>query len=330
MTLAPTLALLVLAAAATAALAEPTAISLKPDGSGDFKSLQAAIDSAVDGSGDRVTIRLAPGTYKEKLTIAKTKPPIAIVGTGERPDDVVLTCDYNASKVVPPATMPVGTSGSASVTVFAPDFSAMNVTFENTAGDTGQAVALKITGDRGVLRNCRFLGWQDTLCPDGGRQLFDRCYVEGRTDFIFGGSTAVFDHCTIRSKNGGWVTAARTLPETPFGYVFLDCTLVGDVGAKLTHLGRPWQWDRGRMAAVAFIRCVMGPHIAPDGWDPWSAEKNTEPGQHARYSEFGSLAPDGKPIDVSQRVSWSKQLTADEAAAYTVKNVLAGADGWTP
>lgn len=330
MTLAPTLALLSLAVAATAAFGEPTTISLKPDGTGDFKSLQAAIDSAVDGSTDRVTIKLAPGKYVERLRVEKTKPPIALVGTGEKPDDTVLSFNLSASAIVPPATQPVGTSGSASLTVTGNDFSMENLTVENTAGDTGQAVAFKTTGDRGLYRTCRFLGWQDTLYVDAGRHLFDRCHVEGRTDFIFGGATAVFDHCTIRSKNGGWVTAARTLPETPFGYVFLDCTLVGDVGKKLTHLGRPWQWDRGRMAAVAFIRCTMGPHIIPTGWEPWNAEKNTEPGKHARYSEFGSVDPDGKPIDVSQRVAWSKQLTAEEAATYTVKNVLAGADGWTP
>jgi pectinesterase len=310
------------------ARAAPTTIHLKPDGTGDFKTVQAAVDSLAAGSTDRVTIRLAPGSYKGKLTIGKDRPPITIVGTGGRPDDTVLTNDWNAGHVEPPSTQPVGTSGSASTTIAANDFAAENVTFENAAGDRGQAVALKITGDRGVFRNCRFLGWQDTLYPDAGRQLFEKCHIEGRTDFIFGGATAVFDRCTIRSKNGGWVTAARTLPEQKFGFVFLDCDLIGE-GAP-AFLGRPWQYDRGRMAAVAFIRCKMGPHVRPEGWHPWHADRNLEPGKTSRYSEFESRDADGKPLDVSKRVTWSKQLTADEARGYTVENILSGADGWKP
>ena len=156
------------------------------------------------------------------------------------------------------------------------------MTFANTAGDVGQAVALKVTGDRCVFRDCAMLGWQDTLYVDDGRAYFADCYIEGRVDFIFGGATAVFDHCTIHSKNGGYVTAARTKPEQKYGYVFLDCTLSGE-GAP-AYLGRPWQWDRGRKAAVAFIRTKMGPHIRPEGWNQWDRPKNpnTDPASNTR------------------------------------------------
>jgi pectinesterase len=120
------------------------------------------------------------------------------------------------------------------------------------------------------------------------------------------------------------------LPESPFGYVFLDCTLTGD--NVPTFLGRPWQWDRGRNAAVAFIRTKMGPHIRPDGWNKWDRpdKPNTNPAEHARYFEFGSVDLNGEPIDVSKRVDWSKQLTAEEAAKYTIQNVLGGKDRWDP
>jgi pectinesterase len=302
------------------------------DGSGDFKTVQAAIDAVPAENPHPVVIEIKPGVYKEKLAIDRHKPMVTLHGVDADPAKTVLTNDWNASFVPPAATQPVGTSGSASTNVEATDFTAENLTFENSAGDKGQALALKTTGDRGVYRHCRFLGWQDTLCPDGGRQYFVDCYVEGRVDFIFGGSTAVFDHCTIKSKNGGYVTAARTSPDQKFGYVFLDCTLVGDGKPVPTYLGRPWQWDRGRRAAVAFIRCKMGPHIGPEGWNKWDLKNNpnTQPAQTTRYSEFASTDLDGKPLDVSKRAEWAKQLTPEQAAQYTVKNVLGGDDTWDP
>ena len=164
----------------------------------------------------------------------------------------------------PAATQPVETSGSASTTIEADDFTAERITFANTAGEVGQAVALKITGDRATFDRCRFLGWQDTLCADDGRPYYRERSLEGRVDSIFGGATVVFDRCKIKSKNGGYITAARTLPERPFGYVFLDCKSFSDDNTP-TYLGRTWQWDRGRHASVAFIRCAMGDHIRPGG-----------------------------------------------------------------
>lgn len=305
-------------------------ITVAADGSGDFSTVQSAVDSVADNSPERTIINIKAGTYKERLRIDKPKQKITFRGGDDDATKTVLTYDLYASVVIPPATQPVGTSGSASTTIFADDFSAENITFENTAGQVGQALALKISGDRGVFRNCRFLGWQDTLCADGGRQLFEKCYIEGRVDFIFGRSVAVFDRCEIRSKNGGYVTAARTKPEDKFGYVFLDCTLVGD--ETPTFLGRPWQWDRGSNAAVAFIRCKMGPHIRAEGWNPWDLKdkKNEQPEVVTRYREFGSMDLNGAALDVSKRVAWSKQLSEEEASEFTVENVLRGEDNWKP
>lgn len=320
-------------AMATAANAEWTTLTVgnfPSSGRMVYHTVQEAIDSIPDGKADPVLINISPGTYKERLKIERGKPAITLKGLGKKPDETVLTFDLNNSSVVAPATQPVGTSGSASTSINAKDFTAENITFENSSGDKGQALALKTQGDRGVFRNCRFLGWQDTLDADGGRQYFVDCYIEGRVDFIFGGSTAVFDRCTIKSKNGGYVTAARTKPETQFGYVFLDCTLIsGDEKPVPTYLGRPWQWAQGRNAAVAFIRTKMGPHIRAEGWHPWDS-KNTEPEKTTRFSEFGSTDLEGKPLDLSKRVTWAKQLTPDEAAAYTVSSVLKGEDGWDP
>jgi pectinesterase len=293
----------------------------------DFTSVQQAVDAAPQNSAETVVIEIQPGTYKGRVEVPKSKPKLTFRGAGADASKTIITNDWNASFVRPGTTQPVGTSGSAATIVAADDLSAENLTFENSAGETGQAVALRFTGDRGKFVNCRFLGWQDTLYVDGGRAYFKDCYVEGRVDFIFGGSAAVFEKCTIHSKNGGYVTAARTPPEQKFGYVFLDCTLTGD--PVPTYLGRPWQWDRGRRAHVAFIRCKMGPHVRPEGWNQWDRPNNpnTRPAENTRYFEFVSTDLEGKPLDVSKRVPWSHQLTEEQAAAYTLKNVLAD---WSP
>jgi pectinesterase len=175
------------------------------------------------------------------------------------------------------------------------------------------------------------IGWQDTLYANGGRQYYDRCYIEGRVDFIFGSATAVFDHCTIHSKNGGYVTAADTPAGQKVGYVFLGCTLTGE--GKPAFLGRPWRWDRGSRAMVAFVDCRMGPHIRAEGWDPWHRKPttmNVHPEETTRYGEFGTMDLEGKPVDLSGRVAWAKKLSEDEAKQLTVEKVLGGEDGWQP
>lgn len=328
--------LVVVAAAAGwsgAAWGETKVMVVAADGSGEFKTMQEAVDAAPVVKGEeRVVIQIKPGTYKEHLVIPKEKVNLTFKGMGSKPEDVNLTNDWYASFVPPNAatTQPVGTWGSASVTVLAEGFEAENVQFENSAGPKGQAVALLIQGDKGVFRNCRFLGYQDTLCIDGGRQYFVDCFVKGRTDFIFGQSVAVFEKCEIYSYDGGYITAARTFPEDAYGYVFLDCVLKGE--GKPAYLGRPWQWDRGRKAAVMFIRTKMGPHIRPEGWNPWDLKdkKNEKPGEVTRYYEYGSMDLKGKALDVSKRVDWGKTLSEEEVKGITAEKVLGGKDGWKP
>ncbi|HEY7090086.1 MAG TPA: pectinesterase family protein [Tepidisphaeraceae bacterium] len=305
-------------------------ITVDASGGGDFKTVQQAVDSVPDKNSERVRILIKPGTYEEQITVAKTKPMISFIGQGSKPEDTVLTYHLKASDPKSDGSGNVGTTGSSSTFIHADDFVAENVTFANSAGDNvGQAVAIKTTSDRLIFRNCRFLGFQDTLYPTGGRHYFKDCYVTGDTDFIFGNATAVFDHCTINSSDAGYVTAANTKPENAFGYVFLDCTLTASPGVKSgsVYLGRPWQWDRGSKAAVTFVRTKMGPHINPAGWHPWDAEKNTQPGDTTRFAEFGSTDLDGKELDLSKRVDWAKQLSVAEAAKLTVQSPLSG---WDP
>ncbi|HWB54123.1 MAG TPA: pectinesterase family protein, partial [Tepidisphaeraceae bacterium] len=221
------------------------------DGSGDFKDVQSAVDAAPANSAEPIIIEIRPGVYKQRIVVPKDKPNITF--RGEDVKTTVLTYDWN-SHVKAADGREIGTFGTPSTRIEASNFTAENITFENTAGDTGQALALTVEGDREVFRNCRLLGWQDTLYMQDGRDFFDQCYIEGRVDFIFGNATAVFDHCIIHSKDnpkngsGGYLTAADTLPSSKYGFVFLHCTLTGE--GKPTYLGRPWRWDRGSRASV--------------------------------------------------------------------------------
>ncbi len=277
---------------APAGAAAETTLTVAADGSGDFRSVQDAVDAVPDNNPGRIVIRIKPGTYKGRITLPRSKPSVTF--RGDDAATTILTNDWNA-KHLGPDGRPVGTGGSYSTKINARDFIAEGITFENTAGDTGQALAMFADGDRLVFRDCRFLGWQDTLYANGGRQYYGRCTIEGRVDFIFGGATAVFDRCTIRSKDGGYVTAASTPQGRPFGYVFLDCTLTGE-GAR-AYLGRPWRPH----AAVAYIRCRIGDHIAPAGWDNW---RNPENEKTARYAEYRCTGPGAER---SKRVAWSKR-----------------------
>ena len=302
------------------------------DGTGEFTSVQAAINAVPSNNTERVILRIRPGTYKEKIRIPKDRPLITLMG--EDAKSTVLTNDWNA-KHIGPDGKEVGTGGSYSVKVESSDFLAENITFENTAGDTGQAVALAAVGDRQIYRHCRLLGWQDTLYANAGRQYYDECYIEGRVDFVFGSATAVFDHCHLHSKNGGHVTAASTAQDALWGYVFLDCTLTGDAipwnsptadvaqaGKRLPNadLGRPWR----PFASVTFVRCEIGNHIKPQGWDNWHNPANEKT---ARYAEYKCTGPGA---DRSRRVPWSKELSDGEAGKLTVVNILGGEDGWQP
>ncbi len=300
---------------------------VSPEKGATFNTLQAAIDAAPDHATKPYVILIKPGRYRWQQTlIPKSKRFIHLVG--EDPNTTILSFHLNVYETLEERHL----HKLEGITLIAQgdDFSATNLTIENIAGDRGQALALRLDGDRAVVRNCRLLGWQDTLMVNHGRQYFRDCYIEGRVDFIFGSATAVFENCELRSKAGGHVTAASTPAEKPFGYVFLRCRLTGDdtpwettssnKRRPLATLGRPWRPH----AAVAFIECEMGDHIAPTGWHNWGRPDNEKT---ARYSEYKSTGPGANP---AARVAWSKQLTDAEAAAYTLENILSGTDGWHP
>jgi pectinesterase len=194
-----------------------------------------------------------------------------------------------------------------------------NLTVKNTAGRVGQAVALHVDGDRFIIKNCNLLGNQDTLLTanDTSRQYYFNCFIEGTTDFIFGGATAIFQDCTIKSLTNSYITAASTSTLQSFGYVFFNCKLIASDEAKLVYLGRPWR----AYARTVFIGCEMGAHIRPEGWHNWSKTENESTAFYAEYNNNGAGAATDK------RVAWSHQLTKKEAKQYSVANIFRG---WKP
>ncbi|SIT31617.1 pectinesterase [Filimonas lacunae] len=286
------------------------------DGSGQFTTVQEAINAIPDMRKSETVIYIKNGVYKEKLVLPESKNMVTFIG--ENVDSTIITYDDFAGKknILGEA---MGTSGSSGFFIYGKDFSASNITFQNSAGPVGQAVAVFVGSDRVKFTNCRFLGFQDTLYTYGveSRQYYRSCYIEGTVDFIFGASTAVFDSCTIFCKKAGYVTAASTPENKKYGYVFRYCTIKGDAPAGSYFLGRPWR----PYAKTVYISCNLGNQVKAEGWDNWGKKDNEKTTYYAEYKSTGAGANNGA------RVPWSHQLTASEAGLYTLEQILGD---WKP
>jgi pectinesterase len=295
-----------------------TNLFVATDGSAPFKSVQEAVMSVPAGSSTNpVIIHIKPGIYKELVYIQHEKRFFKLVG--ENVTNTVLTYGLYAS-LTNFDGKPIGTFHTPSTTIDADDFTAENLAFENSAGAVGQALAIRVDGDRSTFRNCRFLGWQDTILLNRGRQYFENCYIDGAVDFIFGAATAWFEKCRINCLGSGYITAASTPVDEPFGFVLSNCTITGEKPDVKIFLGRPWRI----YASTIFLNTEMSAVVRPEGWNDW---KKPETHTTARYAEFNSTGPGACPTN---RPGWIKQLTRAEAEKITVGKVLSGADGWNP
>lgn len=297
-----------------------------------------------------VIVHIGEGIYREKLVI--NRPNVTFEGAGT--DKTILVYGDAAFDLMPDGDKR-GTFRTASVRIDTHDFTAKHLTFQNDSGfghTVGQALAVYVDGDRNAFYDCRFLGSQDTIFdaplplkeaqPGGfkgpgefkprtiGRHYYENCFIQGDVDFIFGSGIAWFEHCTIYSKLPGdrippespedeviygYVTAASTPMEEPYGYVFHECSLDSDCPPRSIYLGRPWrEW-----AKTVFLHCELGEHIHPTGWQDWK-----KPHGHFYYGEYASYGPGASP---ATRADFSHQLTDAEAAEYTVKHVM---KGWEP
>lgn len=280
------------------------------DGSGDFTTVQAAINAVPDMRKSGTIIYIKNGVYKEKLTLPESKNLVTLIG--QNVDSVILACnDFAGKKNI--LGEPMGTSGSSGFFVWGKDFTAKNITFSNTAGPVGQAVAVLVGGDKARFINCRFLGFQDTLYTYGvnSRQYYLNCYIEGTVDFIFGASTAVFDSCTLYCKKTGYLTAASTPQDKKYGYVFRDCRITGE-GSATHFLGRPWR----PYAKTVFLNCEMGKQVIGEGWNNWGKKENEQTTFYAEYQSRGEGAARNK------RASWSHQLKTDDVQNYNPAHVF--------
>ena len=315
------------------------------DGTGQFTSIQAAINSVPDYGGEQAIIYIKNGNYtQEKLIIPSTKRNVSIIGESREKTIIsyaIYDCKSPASENKCPDTLwqkwkdnkdLVRTS--ATLTILADSCVIENLTIRNTAGPVGQALALTLRGDKIIFRNCTITGYQDTILlgADGKRNYFYNCYILGRTDYIFGGGIGFFEQCEVASYGGGWITAPSTPESQRYGYVFNRCKfsyVTGSPGksddGRLVALGRPWH----NYPKVAILNSELSDKIDARGWPTtWNMSyAATSDKLHLyEYNNSGSAA------DFSKRAGWAgmKLLTKTEAAEYSKEKVLAGSDGWVP
>ena len=332
----PLLALLL----ATTAFAQDVHVRVDPHGPGstasttDYTSIQQALDHhPFAPHGYRVIIEIVPGVYRERIIVTQNHPNITLLGLGKSPEDVIITNSLNAKTAG-------GTFFTETAEINGDAFEADNLTFENTAGPTGQAVAAAVRADRTVFKHVRFLGDQDTLFADFGRQYYVDSYIAGGVDFIFGTATAVFDHSEIHEIRPGFLTAqSRTSPQQTTGYVITNSRVTSSIATPPPadptkqlrtgfYLGRPWRL----YSRVVVMNTELPADLDPAGWSVWTP-KDAYPPQ-AFYAEFHNTGPGAvTSTNPGHRAPWSHQLTAAEAEAFTPTNFLLGTNqelGWDP
>ena len=310
-------------------------ITVAKDNSGDFNSIQQAVDSIPAGTPE--TIYIKKGIYKERVEVRKNN----ISFVGESTDDTIITESYYARMIMPDGSKR-GTFRSYTFFVYADNFTASNLTFENAAGfgdEFGQAIAVYAEGDNITFRNCKILGHQDTLFTgplpmkekqpggftgptiDGIRrvvhQLYEDCYIAGEIDFIFGSATAYFKNCTLFALNrnqkiNAYYTAPSTYEGQAFGYVFESCTFTGNCPPKSVALSRPWRIH----AKTVLLNCSYSDQIIDEGFTDWNKPESHETVYYAEYNGHG------EGFKPEKRAAYVHQLDEAQAARYTLENVM--------
>jgi len=293
-----------------AAPAAPPGVFATVGPDGDYHTVQAAIDAVPADNPTEKVIAIQAGAYFGHVTL--NKPGVTLRGAGP---DTLLT--YNLGQAMPGADgRPLGWQGAAAlrITAEAADAVIEDLTIENTYGKGMQAQACVVEADRVAFRRCRILGWQDTLRLETGRQWFDRCYISGHVDFIYGGATAYFETCEIHSRDRGYIVAPATPAGRP-GLVFSDCRITFPYGDPPTYLGRPWH----ESAAATFVRCELGAGIRPEGWHEWNVKPPL-----VRFAEYESRGPGANP---AARVPWATTSAGPAPAGFDRATVLGD---WDP
>lgn len=301
---------------AVRAFAEETVYTVDCNGEGDFRTVQECLDALPSKPDGWRTVRILPGTYREKVTLDVYKNCVRIVGVGGAEEVRIVWNDFSG-RVVDGYEM--STYDTWTLSLQADDVILEGLTVENDAGRVGQAVALETRGDRIHINRCRLVGDQDTFFTKGyvSRVWVTDSWIEGTTDFIFGPSIVLFDRCRIHAKADSFLTAASTTERNLYGYVFRDCRVTADTSVGRLYLGRPWK----STARTVWIRCELPAAICPEGWRDWhdSARKGD-----VYYAEYRCTGPGA---DRRGRVAWSCELTDEEAAFYTPERIFAKKTG---
>ena len=302
----------------------PDTLFVARDGTAEFRNVSEAIEVCRAFMEYHKVIYVKKGVYKEKLVIPQWLTNIEICG--EDRDQTIITWDDHANikaDITPLTTsgeaQKIGTFRTFTLKIQGSKITLKNITIENNSARLGQAVALHTEGDRLTFVNCRFLGHQDTIYTGNAktRLYFKDCYIEGTTDFIFGPSTAWFEHCQIFCKANSYITAASTPQDVAYGYIFNNCSISCEQGVDKVYLGRPWR-DYGY---TLFMNCQLPRQIRPEGWHQWRPEAV----KTARYMEYNNT---GEGAATDKRVPWSRQLTKKEASKITLEAVFAINDTW--
>ena len=279
------------------------------DGSGDYSSIQEAINDSNSFPYQRKTIFIKNGIYHEKVKIHEWNTNISLIG--ESREQTIITYDDYFNKINLGKN---STFYTYTMLVEGEGFVAQNLTIQNSSGEVGQAVALTLNANKVLVSNCNILGNQDTLYTTGNanKQYVKDCYIEGTTDFIFGKATVLFENCILHSLKDSYITAASTPEDVAHGFVFQNCKLTAAAGVTAVYLGRPWRI----YAKTVFINCKMGKHIKSEGWHNWS---KPEAEKTAFYAEYNCS---GEGFQPEERVSWSHQLQRLEVKKYTIENIM--------
>ena len=302
----------------------PDTLFVARDGTAEFRNVSEAIEVCRAFMEYHKVIYVKKGVYTEKLVIPQWLTNIEICG--EDRDQTIITWDDHANikaDITPLTTsgeaQKIGTFRTFTLKIQGSKITLKNITIENNSARLGQAVALHTEGDRLTFVNCRFLGHQDTIYTGNAktRLYFKDCYIEGTTDFIFGPSTAWFEHCQIFCKANSYITAASTPQDVAYGYIFNNCSISCEQGVDKVYLGRPWR-DYGY---TLFMNCQLPRQIRPEGWHQWRPEAV----KTARYMEYNNT---GEGAATDKRVPWSRQLTKKEASKITLEAVFAINDTW--
>ena len=304
---------------ATAPAATATALSVAADGSGDFTTIQGAIDFVPLDNTQRVVITVKKGVYTEINYIGSKKPFITIQGEDRAQTIIQYANNANFNTLTG--------NNRAMFSCDASDFVLQTITLKNLTPKGGsQAEAFRGNGLRLTLNRVSLYSLQDTFLVNGTNcsAFVTDCYIEGDVDFMWGSGVVYFQRCELKAVNPGMYAQVRN-GQTGKGHIYVDCKLTGTAAAAGTFLARI-DPTAGNFpySQVVFINCAMGTHIDPAGWQLNNATTSST----VQFWEYKSTDLAGATLDVSKRLSSSKQI--DDATAAQYRDYAYVLNGWVP